>query len=518
VAFHGIKTSIAVNLAILLAVAMLLADIIIVITAQRDLVQYEASKGNLVISEIEKNLLKTNDGGISLLSEYTERLRESLKIADFSCAVAQDINSNILFSGGSGCQLLDEVGALIRQSVKSSKKITRFTGTTWGVLWMQDRYLIISAPLYINGRVEAGAGVVLELEHIYRVLRRSQKVLFAYLIVNLFILTIAGLYLISNIAVKPVQRMVRRAEEFRGEDELFFLSGNKENEFDKLSKALNRLLKRISEDKGKLQSSIRSLEKVNMDLKQAEKDVIRAEKMASVGRLSSGIAHEIGNPIGIVIGYLELLKQKDIPDDEKNEYIKRAGNEINRINIIIRQLLDFSRPSDEKPEIIGAHEIIKDIADIVKYQPFMSNIEIRLSLEAENDKVLADSNQLRQIFLNLMINAADAISSSQNKLNGRFMITSEVIDETDAEAINIRPSLKISFTDNGPGIPDESIGNIFDPFYTTKEPGKGTGLGLFVCFALIEGMGGKIKAQSMEKGGTTMMIYLPLTLMVSQKI
>jgi len=232
--------------------------------------------------------------------------------------------------------------------------------------------------------------------------------------------------------------------------------------------------------------------------------------MASVGRLSSGIAHEIGNPIGIVIGYLELLKQKDIPDDEKNEYIKRAGNEINRINIIIRQLLDFSRPSDEKPKIIGAHEIIKDIADIVKYQPFMSNIKINLSLEAENDNVLADSNQLRQIFLNLIINAADAISSSQNKLNGRFMMASEVINETDAGAINGRPSLKISFTDNGPGIPDESIGNIFDPFYTTKEPGKGTGLGLFVCFALIEGMGGKIKAQSRDKEGTTMMIYLPL--------
>jgi len=514
-AFHGIKTSIAVNLAILLTVAMLLAYFILINSAQRDLVQYEASKGNLVISEIEKNLLKTKNGGISLPHEYTDSLGGALKIAGFSCAMAQDINSNIIFSGGPDCSLLDEVRVLIKQSVISSKKITSFTGTTWGVLWMQDRYLIVSAPLFINGKIEAGAGVVLELEHIYKVLRRSQKVLFAYLIVNLFILTLAGLYLISNIAVKPGQRMVRRAEEFRGNDELFFLSGNKENEFDKLSKALNRLLKRTSEDKEKLHASISSLEKINVELKQAEKDVIRAEKMASVGRLSSGIAHEIGNPIGIVIGYLELLKQKNIPEDEKNEYIKRAGDEINRINIIIRQLLDFSRSSDEKPEIIEVHEILKDISDIVKYQSFMSNIEIRLSLEAENDKVLADSNQLRQIFLNLIINAADAISSSRNRLYGLFMITSEVVNETDGGAINGRPTLKISFKDNGPGIPVESIGNIFDPFYTTKEPGKGTGLGLFVCFALIDGMGGKIKVQSGEKEGTTMMIFLPLKSMAS---
>jgi signal transduction histidine kinase len=510
VAFHGIKTNIAVNLAILLAVAMLLADIIMVITAQRDLVQSEVSKGNLIISEIENNLLKTYDGSTAFLPGYEERLSGLLKMAGFSCAVVHDKNSEVIYSSEAGCLPLDEVRALTKQSVESSKKITRFTGTAWGVLWMQDRYLIISAPLFKNGKVEGGAGIVLELERIYKGLRRSQEVLFVYLVVNLFILTVAGLYLISNIAVKPVQRMARRAEEFRGEDELFFLYGNKENEFDKLSKALNRLLKRISGDKEKLQASVRSLEKVNIELKQAEKDVVRAEKMASVGRLSSGIAHEIGNPIGIVIGYLELLKQKDIPDDEKNEYLNRAGDEINRISIIIRQLLDYSRQSDEKPEIIGVHEVIKDVSDIVKYQPFMTNIEIRLSLEAENDNILADSNQLRQIFLNLIINAADAISSSQNEQSGRLMVASEVIKEADPEAINSRPTLKISFADNGAGIPEESIGNIFDPFYTTKEPGKGTGLGLFVCFSLIDGMGGKIKAQSSGKEGTRMIIYLPL--------
>lgn len=510
--FHGIKTNIAVNLAILLGVAMLLTDVIIIIAVQRNLVQSEVSSGYAVISGIENNFLRTNDGSVaSLPHEYIDSLGKLLETAGYACAYVQDKNSNVLYSGGSDPRLLEEIRALTKQSVESSKKMTRLTGAAWGVLWMQERYLIISAPLFKNGTVEGGGGVVVELESLYRILRRSQQVLFAYLIVNLLVLTVVGLYLISNIAVKPVQRMVKRAEEFKGGDELFFLYGNKDNEFDKLSKALNRLLKKISEDKDKLQASVCSLEKVNMELKQAEKDVIRAEKMASVGRLSSGIAHEIGNPIGIVIGYLELLKQKDVPEDEKNEYIKRAGDEINRINIIIRQLLDFSRPSEEKPKITGAHEIINDIADIVKFQSFMSNIEIRLSLDAENDNILADSNQLRQIFLNFIINAADAVSSSQNRQNGRLVITSEVIDETNAEAVSGQKTLKISFADNGPGIPEECIGNIFDPFFTTKEPGKGTGLGLFVCFALVDGMGGKIKVQSKENEGTTMMIYLPLT-------
>jgi signal transduction histidine kinase len=510
VAFHGIKTNIAVNLAILFGVAMLLTDFVMIIIAQRDLVRAEISKGYMIISEIENNMFKTSEGNTFLAPACLERLGESVKTAGFICAVVQDKNKRIIYSGGLDCLLTDEMTALTKQSVESSKKMTRFSGTAWGVLWMQDRYLIISAPLFKNGSVEAGAGIVLELERIYRILRRSQEVLFVYLIVNLFILTVAGLYLISNIAVKPVQRMARRAEEFREEDELFFLYGDNDNEFDKLSKALNRLLKRISGDKGKLQSSIRSLEKVNMDLKQAQNDVIRAEKLASVGRLSSGIAHEVGNPIGIIIGYLELLKQKDMPDDEKNEYIIRAENEINRVNGIIRQLLDFSRPSEVKPEIVNAHEIIEDVAEIVRFQPFTSGTDLKISLKAEEDRVLSDPNQLRQIFLNLIINAADAISSSQNKHQGKLLIMSEVVSEPDNEAINDQPVLKISFIDNGSGIPEKNIGNIFDPFYTTKEPGKGTGLGLFVSFALLDGMGGKIKAESVDGEGTTMSVYLPL--------
>ncbi|MFH1976861.1 MAG: ATP-binding protein [Pseudomonadota bacterium] len=511
-AFHGIKTNIAIKIAILLAVAMLLVDIIMVITAQRDYVQSAISKGYLLAYDIEKHLIKKLDSGILILQpDYSDKLDVILNMAGFSCAIIQDRYSNMLYPASPDCPMSDEIRIIVEESIESSRKMTRFTGTAWGVFWMQNRYLVVSAPLLIEGHAEAGVGIVMELEDIYKVLRRTQKVLFVYSVINLFVLTITGLYLILNIAVKPVQRMVKRAEEFREEDDFFFLDGKHDNEFDRLSKALNRLLKRVSEDKEKLLATISSLEKANIDLKQAQKDVVMAEKLASVGRLSSGIAHEVGNPIGIIIGYLELLKQKDMPDDEKNEYIKRAENEINRVNGIIRQLLDFSRPSEGKPEIINVHEVIEDVAEIVRFQPFTSGIDLKISLEAREDRVLTDPNQLRQIFINLIINAADAISSSQNKLRGKLLIKSEVVSESDNEAINDLPVLKISFIDNGSGIPEKNIGNIFDPFYTTKEPGKGTGLGLFVSFALLDGMGGKIKAQSVDGEGTTMSVYLPLS-------
>ncbi|MBU3946839.1 MAG: hypothetical protein KJ826_01280 [Proteobacteria bacterium] len=509
---QGIKTNIALYIAILLIVAMFLIDFIMIITAQHGLIKSEISKANLILSEVENHISIDEDRkNLFIEPAYSERLEKILKEAGFSCLLVQDKNSNILYSGGLNSLLSDEIRNITKQSVKSLNKTIRHIGTTWGVLWMQDRYLMISVPLLVNGEVEAGAGIVIELENIYSVIRRSQKVLIIYLMINAFVLTLIGLHFVSKIAVKPVQQMLQRADGFRDEDGFFFLHDNKDNEFNKLSKALNRLLKRISEDKEKLQDNVQSLEKMNADLKKAEKDVIRAEKLASVGRLSSGIAHEIGNPIGIVLGYLGLLKQDDISDCDKFEYIERAESEINRINIIIRQLLDFSRPSEVKNSKTGVHEAIQEIAEIVKYQPFMSGIELKISLDAKNDNVLSDSNQLSQIFLNLVINAADAISSSKDKVKGQCLIKTENINSADAKAINNMPSIKVSVVDNGSGISEDSIGNIFDPFFTTKESGKGTGLGLFVCFSIIEGMGGKIEAKSSNKEeGATISIYLPL--------
>jgi signal transduction histidine kinase len=510
VAFHGIKTNIALKLAILLAVAMLLVNIIMLVSVQRDYVQSAISKGYLLTDEIGKHLVKKPESGnLALENGYGKYLGLILKIAGFSCAILQDKDSNIIYPESASCPSLDELKNTTKESIESSRKITRLTGDAWGVLWMQNRYLLISAPLLIDGNTAAGAGIVIELDSIYSVLRQSQKILLVYSVINLLLLTVAGLYLISNIALKPVQKMALRAEEFRDDGDLFFLYGKQNNEFDRLSKALNRLLKRVSDDKDKLLSSISSLEKANIDLKQAQKEVVMAEKLASVGRLSSGIAHEIGNPVGIVQGYLDLLRRNDISDEKKKEYIRRAGDEINRIDAIIRQLLDFSRPSEEKIGITGVHEIIRDTAEMVKHQPFMAGIETSLLLSAENDNVLCDPGQLRQVFLNLFINSADAVSSS-GKGKGSLIIKSEETEKTGTSGINGRSVIRISFEDDGPGIPEENIGNIFDPFFTTKEPGKGTGLGLYVCFTLINGMGGMITAESSMNVGTAINISLPL--------
>ncbi|MDM8552145.1 ATP-binding protein [Desulfobacterales bacterium HSG2] len=502
---HGLKINISVNLAILLGIAMLLIDFVMLTSAQKILLSSEIGKGHLFISAIESQLKIENMISRSVFNDNMDSLLYESK---FSCAMILDKNTDVIYSGGPDCALREKLGMFASESVRSGERNIRTSGTVWGVFWKQREHLILTAPLFRKGDIVAGVGIVLPLEGIYVLLRGTQHILLIYILINTVVLTFIGLYQLSKVTVKPLHDMLRRAEDYREETEFFFLGEKENDEFSQLSKALNRMLKQISDDKKALCLTVQSLEKANADLKQAQNNIIRAEKLASVGRLSSGIAHEIGNPLTIVKGYLELLERKDLTDDEKNDFIIRSKNEINRITRIIRQLLDFSRPSDGTLKTVSVHELIDDITEVLRFQPLMSDIHLTLSLAAEKDAVMADPYQLRQVFLNLAINAADAIASIKNKSDGRLIIASEVA--SDSDRTDCPPLLKLMFTDNGSGIPEGELGNIFDPFYTTKEPGKGTGLGLSVSFMIIEAMGGRIEASSEPDKGTTMAIYLPL--------
>jgi len=508
---RGLRTKIAFNIAMLFFVAMLLINIVTVMTANRDIIRNEASKGHFILSALETDLLKSlKFGADSAPNSSRARVFHLLTEAGISNALVLGKNNDTIYIGNTSGSLKDELMKGCRKVMQSEKPETHFFGTTWGVFWKQRRNLIISSPLMENGHALAGASIVLPLERIYQTLRQSQKMLFIFLFINTAILTFIGIYRLSRVYFQPLARLARRAEDYREDDEMLFSVRKEDNELHKLSGSLNSMLRRISADKEKLRSTVNSLEKANLELKQAQEDIIRAEKLASVGRLSAGIAHEIGNPIGIVMGYLELLKQKDIPADEKKEYIHRTEVEIERINTIIRQLLEISRPSNSGLRAVSVHGLIDDTAQVLNVQPLMSNIELECRLEAKNDRVLADSNQLRQVFLNLIINAADAISSEGTAANGKLMIHSSTTDEKQRQPEDGQNYLKIMFIDNGPGIPEENIGNIFDPFFTTKDPGKGTGLGLSVSFMIVEGFGGKMNVKSKVGEGTILTLLLPL--------
>jgi len=508
---RGLKTKIAINIAILFFIAMLLINVVTVMTAKRDIIRKEASKGFFILSTLQEDLLMSlhfeqASGANKSRAEVSRLFTE----AGISSALVRGKNNEMIHFGTSAEPLQNELMKRSGQAMQSRKQAKNFVGTTWGVFWKQPSDLILSTPLLQNGHALAGVSIVLPLKQIYKTLRRSQKILFIFLFINTVILTFIGLYRLSKVYFQPLARLARRAEDYQEDDEMLFSVRKEDNELHKLSGALNSMLRRISADKETLRSTVNSLELANLELTKAQAEIIRAEKLASVGRLSAGIAHEIGNPIGIVMGYLELLKQKDIPDTERNEYIHRTEEEIERINTIIRQLLEISRPSNAGLKVVAVHDLIDNIAQVLNVQPLMSNIELECRLDAQNDRVLADSNQLRQVFLNLIINAADAVSSESKATKGKLTIQSILVDEKRKPPEDTRSFLNIMFIDNGPGIPEENIGNIFDPFYTTKDPGKGTGLGLSVSFMIVEGFGGKMTVSSEIGEGTTLTLLLPV--------
>jgi signal transduction histidine kinase len=504
----SLRTSIAVNLAFLLLLGMLLINFVMLIVTREVLINSQIKKGRQALRLIDEMLYVPDDAVEAQRNDrgWIKRLKPALNSAGVACFV---------FIGPEGRHLDDDPNCdrnlelLKLAELAAASRVASVTtrSSIRDVFWKQAGYILIAEPLQAYGEAGSGAAIMLPLDSVYSVLRSTQHIFLTYILVNTLILTLLGIYRLNQLTVRPIQRLVTRAEEYRESDDSVFLIEKEDNEFSKLSKSLNSMLMRISSDKEKLQDTVISLEKANRELEKAQLELIRAEKLASVGRLSAGIAHEIGNPIGIIKGYLDLLKDDTLSIEEKGEFIDRTETEVERINSIIRQLLDFARPSAHEQTIVRIHPILTELEEVCHFQPVFAGFKFTLDLCAEKDQVMADGRQLRQVFLNLILNAADAFegldSPDDNQLIIRTTIDAGCGMDTDSW-------LAVQFIDNGTGISDEHLDYIFDPFYTTKDPGRGTGLGLSVSFAIIEGFGGTIQAAANDMHGTTMRIRLPL--------
>jgi signal transduction histidine kinase len=395
----------------------------------------------------------------------------------------------------------DQILGMAREAVKASSWNSRLVGTTWGVVWLAPRDLLVSTPISFQGKRIGAAAFRSPLAPIYETLRGVQKIVIGYILLDTIVLTLVGILLLSRIVVRPIRNLLKLASEYRDGRMVPLPMEGSTNEIGELSRSLTSMLKRLEENKTELKDHIASLEKANAELQQVQSDLIRSEKLASVGRLAAGVAHEIGNPISISLGYLELLRHGDVTEEERRDFLDRLEMEISRINRIIRQLLDFSRPSSPKPEETHVHDVLRKTLNILGPQPMLQGIDIRCRHEAGDDLLIADPSRLQQVFVNIVMNAADALCE-EGCTDGKKILLIRT-SSTDG-------NIDVEFTDTGPGIPQEDLTHIFDPFYTTKEPGKGTGLGLSVCYRIVESMGGLIRAESPEGRGARFIVTLPL--------
>ena len=222
-----------------------------------------------------------------------------------------------------------------------------------------------------------------------------------------------------------------------------------------------------------------------------------ASRLASIGEMAAGIAHEINNPLTGVVGYAQLLTAKDIPEDIRND-LKTINDGAQRVAGIVKRLLAFARQQKPEREYLDVNEIIATTIRLRAYDSETNNVTIATQLDPALPVTTADGGQLQQVFLNLIMNAETEMKLAHGK--GNLLIKTAATDNT----------IRISFKDDGPGIADENLERIFDPFFTTREKGKGTGLGLSVCHGIIAEHGGAIYVDSELDKGATFVVELPI--------
>jgi len=232
--------------------------------------------------------------------------------------------------------------------------------------------------------------------------------------------------------------------------------------------------------------------------KAAEQQLLTTSKLASVGELASGVAHELNNPLTGIIGYAQLLTSRgNVPQDIKTD-LDRIYHESQRAAKIVQNLLSFARQRKPHKGYLDVNELIQKTLELRDYELRTSNIGIYVNLAPGLPWVIADYHQIQQVILNILINAEQALA--EGKRRGKITVTTSAVEGY----------VEISIADNGPGIATEDIGRLFDPFFTTKEVGSGTGLGLSVCHGIVTEHGGKIDVESQKGKGATFTIELPL--------
>ena len=444
-------------------------------------------------------------GGVEVVKSLAERSRRAGRIQDFEIA--------------------NRSGSVLHSSNKEALEVAK------GSLVLQERGLVLRHfgqttlnPLQGKFNVKVsipGGGEVrftLSLAGLREELKSIRWFIFYFSLLACAVIIGFGVYILSITVVVPIRRLERTASTIAGGNFAVRADEGKSGGYDEigsLARSFNLMAQSVEE-------KIRGIERVNMDLLSAQERLIMTEKLATAGRFAAGIAHEIGNPLGAVQGYLEILRSEKVPESEAIDILERMDKEIARINAIVSDFLDISRPSANEGTPADVNTVLDETITIMKAHKGFEGVEVRFTKESALPPALIDPSKLKQVFMNLLLNSADAMAGGglievETSLKdasvyglkpGRRSTDIRHIATTDVQGHSGSGVIVVSFTDNGPGISEEERKKIFDPFFTTKDPGKGTGLGLFISEGIVEAYRGKIFVQSEVGQGTTFDVVL----------
>jgi two-component system, NtrC family, sensor kinase len=314
-----------------------------------------------------------------------------------------------------------------------------------------------------------------------------------YLALDMLLVTIICSVVLNLMVARPLHRMEQSIDQLgRLEMEIPFFS-DAGPLVSRVQAALHRMAEALRQQQAITRQQLSELTAANERLTRAQTELVSAARLATVGELAAGVAHEVGNPLGGILGYLALARSRLSAPNEIKEYLDRIDAEVQRIDLIVHGLLDLGRPARGSRGPVEISTLAQTCVRLVCAGPEFAEVEVALDI-LPDAVARAEAGPLSQVLINLLINAAHAIKGKgQIRVRGRRENQQIIVD----------------VEDNGPGIPAEVLQRLFEPFFTTKSAGKGTGLGLAVSMHLVWSMGGQLIASNLASGGARFTVSLP---------
>ncbi len=542
----GLRTEVILNISFLMLAAILLIGFTISIINERNIVQEKTRTGKKMIQDFQTiiDFISRDRKEFSLTHPLTKK-----EIQDFAHLYSRekgfyellvvDPQFNIVTGKKPGLITERSVDPLLEKAVRAGE-LSAEIEKSGGFLSADYKKMKLYSPLWHQGKIVGGIQMEVPILDLLMSLLESKKIILITIISDAMVLVIFGSFLLSRVLVNPIKDLVRLTNRISTGDLGETIEVTNKNEIGQLLESFNRMIEKLKENQESLRNHLESLESTNRQLKQAQEELIRTEKLASVGRFATGVAHEVGNPLGAILGYTSILKKGGITREESEDFMQRIEKEIDRINKIVRELLNFAKPSKFEIRDVDVNKIIESTLSLLSYQKNFKDIQTRLNLESNLPVIKGDDSQLSQVFVNIILNAIDAmpnggtlqIQTEGYVIQSFYAERSQLIaaprrrsDPAESDYSGLRKQfpfspvftkftrgdqvVKVGITDTGIGIKKEDLENIFDPFFTTKAPDKGTGLGLSISLSIVESLGGEIRVESEVGKGTTFEVYLP---------
>jgi len=315
------------------------------------------------------------------------------------------------------------------------------------------------------------------------------------------LLVVVILYFATGRIINPLWKMVEATQKISQGDLSHTVEVTSKDEVGYLAASFNKMTEDLRAANMELVNWGKTLEKKveqrTEELTKMQASLIQSEKLASLGKLSAGVAHEINNPLGGILIYSHLLLEDTPKDSPHRSNLKKIIKETSRCKEIVKGLLEFARPKDPEMSPLDINTVVEKSLYIIEDQAMFQNVIIERHLATDLPRIVGDGSQLQQVFMNIILNAAEAMDN-----NGSLTLYTGLSSDS--------RQIEIQFSDTGHGIPEEDIKRLFEPFFTTKEVGKGTGLGLAISYSIIRKHRGTIEVRSQAGEGATFTVKLPI--------